>query len=326
MNLKTLLETSGDELEGNTKSNSSLCVKGNVVVDPVVKQVKTEPIKEIVKSKRNVQRKYWAFTLFYKDYCEVERVETILYGLCDKYIIGKETCPNTGRLHLQGFVGFKGKGKRFNEIESLFKWHIEPCKGSEEQNVKYCSKDKNYIKHGFPLDVTVIENLRPYQSEIVNIVKGKPNDRLVYWYYDSKGNIGKSAMCKYLIKTFNSLLITGGKKSDIINVVYNAKDEISYGRCNSVVIDIPRTEHNACSYQAIEEIKNGMICNTKYETGSFIFNAMHVIVFSNFMPDITKLSMDRWKISEILPDYTIKNVNINMVNYEMIVDALQNDE
>jgi len=46
----------------------------------------------------------------------------------------------------------------------------------------------------------------------------------------------------------------------------------------------------------LESIKNGLIVNTKYETGSKLFNSPHIIVFSNMSPDVSAMSMDRWKI------------------------------
>ena len=66
-----------------------------------------------------------------------------------------------------------------------------------------------------------------------------------------------------------------------------------------IVIDVPRDNGNTVSYKAIEQIKNGMICNTKYETGMKLFNSPHIIIFANMPPEEHKLSADRWKIFEI---------------------------
>lgn len=285
---------------------------------------KTKGSKRVLKKKQDIQRKYWAFTLFYDSENTVEIVETQLKPLCDKYVIGLEVCPTTQRKHLQGFIALKGKGKRFNQLKDILKldFHFEPCKGSEEQNVKYCSKDGNYVKHGMKLDVKVITTLYPFQRTIEDVVKESPDDRAVYWFYETTGSIGKSSLCKYLIKNYNAILITNGKKADICNLVYGRKEDIEYGRTNLVVIDIPRNEHNACSYNAIEEIKNGMIVNTKYETGSFIFNPLHVIVFSNFYPETSKLSKDRWHIYKINND-TKEAVRENVV--EKVLDLTFSD-
>ena len=67
-------------------------------------------------------------------------------------------------------------------------------------------------------------------------------------------------------------------------------------KTNLVVFDLPRNNGNKISYSALESIKNGLIVNTKYETGSKLFNSPHIIVFSNMQPDVTAMSGDRWVI------------------------------
>lgn len=312
MTMETV-EIERDGMEGNTKSIPSIPNKDI--------NTKSGDKKNI----RDIQRKYWAFTLFYESDTEVETVETGLREITDKFIIGRETCPTTNRKHLQGFLAFKGKGKRFSQIKGMYKWHIEACKGSESQNTKYCSKEKNYSTHGYPVPVKTITELRPYQQLIIDIIKTTPDERKVHWFYDLIGNVGKSAICKYLIVKYNAILITNGKKADIANIIFNAKDILGQEKSNLIVIDIPRSEHNTCSYNAIEEIKNGMIVNTKYETGSFVFNSPHVIVFSNFYPDTSKLSQDRWAIYNIDKKYEAK-LDIKMTTIKSLFEDQKEDE
>ncbi len=63
-----------------------------------------------------------------------------------------------------------------------------------------------------------------------------------------------------------------------------------------MVIDIPRANEGNVSYQAIEDLKNGALFSTKYESGMCVFNSPHVVVFANMAPDLNKLSADRWNI------------------------------
>lgn len=77
-----------------------------------------------------------------------------------KYIAyGLETCPNTGRLHHQGFLSFynqrSASRKSLGVIGNLFKLnnddlhaHIEPMRGSLKSNENYCSKESELNKHG----------------------------------------------------------------------------------------------------------------------------------------------------------------------------------
>lgn len=61
---------------------------------------------------------------------------------------GKETCPSTGKQHWQGFVYWKNG----HSIKSTSKWfnnaHVEHCRGSLEDNEKYCSKEGQYKTFG----------------------------------------------------------------------------------------------------------------------------------------------------------------------------------
>lgn len=70
--------------------------------------------------------------------------------------------------------------------------------------------------------------------------------------------------------------------------------------CNLIVWDIPRCNLGSVSYSAIESIKNGLVCNTKCETGTKVFNAPQIIAFASSWPSATEnLSKDRWQIYKI---------------------------
>ena len=183
---------------------------------------------------------------------------------------------------------------RLTELNLPMKPHVEPCKGDEEQNIKYCSKDGDYIKYGFPTPIKTIE-LRLWQQNILHLTLQEPNDRKIYWYYESVGNFGKSAFCKYMVVKHNALFCCSGKYSDLINLVFNSDMDKS----RIVIFDIPRNHKNKISYSALESIKNGLVCNTKYETGVKAFNSPHIIVFANSPPDLGHLSIDRLIITEL---------------------------
>jgi len=68
-----------------------------------------------------------------------------------------------------------------------------------------------------------------------------------------------------------------------------------------VIWDLPRENKGFISSSTVEAVKNGMVCNTKYETGVKLFNAPHVIIFSNYPPEnVEELSKDRWVVEEIV--------------------------
>lgn len=98
----------------------------------------------------NNPREYaWTFTL--NNYTEDDIAQ--LQALDCKYMVfGKEIAPETGTPHLQGYVYFKSE-RYFNGVRKLFKWHVEPAKGSPSSNLCYAGKDSNpYIKGDRPSD------------------------------------------------------------------------------------------------------------------------------------------------------------------------------
>ena len=263
------------------ETNSSDSSGEGVILKPL-------PIKQISPSIR------WCFTL--NNYTK-EEYSSIVLIFSDKaklYIIGDEI-GDSGTPHLQGYVEFKTKLRPLN-LFNFKRIHWEKCLGSKDDNVAYCSKQNVLVSYGLPKPIKVIENLYPWQKNIEDIVLSEPDDRKIYWYWDSVGNIGKSALIKYMIVKHKVLYCSGGKHTDIMNLVFNQDMD----NCFCVMFDIPRANRGCISYASLEAIKNGMVCNTKYETGVKIFNSPHLFVFANFPPeDESMLSVDRWIIKKL---------------------------
>lgn len=64
-----------------------------------------------------------------------------------------------------------------------------------------------------------------------------------------------------------------------------------------VIVDAPRSKQGEyLQYDFLEEVKNGRIFNTKYESCMIEFPSPHVVVMMNEHPDMTKLSEDRYNL------------------------------
>jgi len=234
--------------------------------------------------------RHWAATFWKKPDFKPDEVRYM--------ILGEEICPKTGKIHWQGYLEFY-KPIRMTGVKNCFNdktIHLGIRFKSRENARDYCKKDNKFIEYGFPQPIKTLSILRPWQADAERlIIDNTPDGRSVYWYYDLKGGVGKSAFCKYMYIKHKALIIQGGKLADIINIIYNSNMD----KINCVIVDIPRNTGNKISYNAIECILNGMITNTKYETGIKVFNPPHVIVFSNEEPELFKLSLDRWIIKDI---------------------------
>jgi len=266
------------------------------------RQVTLEGNTELLKSKQQTRKTFYCFTAY--NYKEVEiELNRQLQQICKKYLYGYEICPTTGKPHLQGFLALK-KPMRITELNIVGKPHFEACIADEESNIKYCSKtassdptqDGKIVKYGFPIPIKTIENLYEWQKTIETLYFSEPDDRAVNWYWEGAGKVGKSAFVKYMVLKHGCLFCDGGKKADLINLVFNSNMD----KCRAIIWDLPRSTKGKISYSTLESIKNGLICNTKYETGVKVFNPPHIFVFANFPPDDeNELSKDRWNIVKL---------------------------
>lgn len=226
----------------------------------------------------------------YKNLCS--SVPTI----AKKWIIAKEI-GESGTPHLQCFVSLKKKLRivQLHKIPGFERASMRKCR-NENALIEYCKKDGDYISGGFPKPIKIINNLYSWQQKIEAIYLTEPDDRKIYWFWEPVGNIGKSAFVKYMVVKYNCLFCDGGKKSDLINLAFNNDMD----KCKAIIWDLPRATQGHISYGAIECFKNGLICNTKYETGVKAFNPPHVFIFANYEPEEQeKLSADRWVITKL---------------------------
>lgn len=88
-------------------------------------------------------------------------------------------------------------------------------------------------------------------------------------------------------------VVTGGRYSDIT---------YAYDYQRYVVFDYARDQFDKFPYSLVENWKNGRVFSTKYGSCVKRVAECRLIVFTNFMPDRSKLSKDRWDIWFIKAD------------------------
>ena len=249
---------------------------------------------------RVVPSKRWCFT--YNNYPDdaVERLETVFGSFSIDYIFGKEV-GEEGTKHLQGYIEAPIKIRPIEKLGLPKEIHWEKTRGTRIQNITYCSKDGDYV-HSLalkpPRQMKLIEP-RGWQLEVVEIAKAEPNERDIYWFWEQTGGVGKTVLCKYLIKKHGAIVL-GGKAADIKNGIVTYVEK--HGSTPElVVVNLTRSTEGYVSYEGLESIKDMMFYSGKYEGGQVCGPCPQLIVFANFCPDYGKLSMDRWKVTMIDP-------------------------
>lgn len=205
--------------------------------------------------------------------------------------------------HIQGYIEYKNPVS-FNSMTKQYEGaHIEKAK-MPKNLMEYCMKHESFVEpfrflKGFPkpvIDPLEGKQLKHWQIEILQYIKGEVNEREILWYVDLLGGKGKTSLAKSIcINNPKRALYLSGASKDVKHGVV----EFLQGNDNELKVamfDFCRSHDGFVSYQALEEIKNGIFFSSKYESKQVIFNSPHVIVFSNFKPDLTKLSEDRWNV------------------------------
>lgn len=247
------------------------------------------------------EKKRRSFLLTYNNpTISCEELAQDLDTFCDKYVFQKEKGAS-GTEHFQILLYFNN-AVSFNTIKTKFSTaHIEAAK-SVKHCVKYCSKTDTAISEtyskGFrvPEKPKIITSLREWQVDAEKMILSDKSDRTIHWIYDPDGNVGKTAFCKYMCVKFKALYLTG-KSADLKYAITECLEEQDIKIC---LFDFTRSQEEYISYQGIEEIKNGIFFNTKYESKMVIYNSPVICCFANFKPDFEKLSQDRWEMYRIV--------------------------
>lgn len=187
----------------------------------------------------------------------------------------------------------------FAVVKNIFgtKAHIEPCDDWRASKT-YCSKEESRMIGCGPYTETtprikIIRTLRAWQTMLENIILNEtnnPDDRIIHWWYDN-GNQGKTAFCRYMLVNHHACVLSNGPTSDIAFAL--PRDP------KIILFNIPRDREARTNYGVLEMIKDGLIFSGKYESRTKVFNTPVLVIFSNFLPDVTKLSTDRWSIFNI---------------------------
>lgn len=230
-----------------------------------------------------------------------------------KWVIGKEV-GEMGTPHLQMYVSFSNQILFSVVKEQMPRAHIEKANGNDKQNFLYCSKDgdythsehfNQYIDFRKKLKEIVLKEeyneitFKPFQCDIIDIIKNKPHDREIHFFVDENGNVGKSFLAKYLMIKYDDIILAEGKGNDIFNQV---NDMINAGKYpKTIIVDVPRCHSKYFQASTIEKLKNGLLYSGKYEGGVCIFPRPNIIVLCNALPkDLYQtLSQDRIKIHNI---------------------------
>lgn len=269
----------------------------------------------------------WCFTLHKWTDEEVSSIKGIIEDNCRFGVFSKEYGKTGETPHLQGYIEFCQKA-RPKGIFGIPRMHWEKAKGNKIQNEEYIKKEyqsyaevapsgataianedesKNEsidkIKNGrelwyYPKKFNIDINLFNWQKDLKVILDDTPDDRSIYWIWETKGRAGKTTFQKWVYLNYKKVVVLSGKCEDMKNGI------IQYEKTNDclpeiILINIPRVNENHVSISGMEQVKDMFFFCGKYEGGMVCGPNPHVVVFANEPPDVDTMSADRWKIWNI---------------------------
>lgn len=244
------------------------------------------------------------------DFLEMLRGMSGVEAVVFQHEVGENGTP-----HYQGYMRFKN-ARLFGPLCTQLGGWVRPCNNDVGAR-KYCSKNRTRIAGPFGFgcpeaaeEIKTIDekDFYEWEKELVSKLDGPASDRSIIWRWSKRGNVGKTSFCKWLVVKRKAYLFNG-KAADVKGALADMQEEGK--RTPDILIwDIPRTQEQYVSYQALEEVKNGMFFSGKFHGQMVTFNPRHVVVFANFEPDRSKMSEDRWD--------DVKNIDKEPIEEEFV--------
>lgn len=257
-----------------------------------------------------------AVALFaFRQTCSSYTLEDLL-SFCKKY--GKEwefqmEKSDTGYIHYQGWISLTKK-RRKNEILKVvissgdrLPEYFEPASSPDIKF--YCQKHDTRLEGPWSSKTPekyiprqyrdMLDKLYPYQKEVYDSAK-QFDTRIINMIYCKTGNIGKS--------TIASVCELFGNGIDLPPV--NDAEKLIQSCCDiciakdtrtpsPIFVDLPRAMNKDRLngiYTAIEQIKKGKLFDLRYTYKEYWIDSPQIWVFSNIEPELSMLSLDRWRI------------------------------
>nr|QXP07580.1 MAG: replication associated protein [Arizlama virus] len=234
---------------------------------------------------------------------QVYELWDVLHEISKEFIFQLEKGEG-GYLHFQGTFTLKTK-HRMNEVKNLLGDSTVHLEGTKNwfASKKYCSKPEGRVVGPYsnlvrPLEPKIKGDLLPWQKELVAFIDRKPDDRTIRVYYDPVGRTGKSSIGIHLSRIRKDVLyIPSGRYDGVKECVIRA---VATGRIRAVIFGLPRQLTHTIPWGLMEELKDGCALNTRYEGLLAHFDPVHVIVMTNWLPDVEHrgnlLTEDRWDV------------------------------
>lgn len=268
-----------------------------------------------------------------------EEVINVIKDLSKKWVFQMEKGAKSDHCHFQGRLSLHDP-VRLGQLPGLFgvkawKWSITVKEN--RTTYFYVQKDdtrvegpwKNVPSNTQPLPwhlQPLVDRKRPFQLKILEWMK-QPEARKIDIIYDLKGHSGKSTFAVLL--EFQGLafsLLASKNTNEMCADLCDEFQEASEYDPKLIMVDMERAfnqEDTSAIFCALERVKCGMVKDRRYKLRKVFYGSPRIVVFMNRIPELWKLSKDRWNFWCMDDSYDINLMTQDTVN-EII--AVQTEE
>jgi len=265
----------------------------------------------------NLPRAVYDFRFGYDKYpFEHAEFSKRLHRIFKKFVYQKEEGAENGYVHWQGRGSLWKKQRPTNaedlanavfDFHTIGDYYFKPTSKPASGNMFYVMKDDTRVDgpwsdkdvHAYvPRQYRV--TLYPWQQRILDTADVW-DPRSINLVIDPTGNHGKSivtgvAQCKGFYSFPTNL--DGQRLLESVCDVMMAREA---REPKLVFFDIPRSQNKkalSSLFTAIEVVKSGIVCDTRYSFKQWMFDSPQIWVFTNEELNLSMLSKDRWKLWE----------------------------
>lgn len=245
---------------------------------------------------------------------------TLIQPLFKRWVFQLEESPTTKKLHYQG-RGSLFKKKRQDEVCKLVNGSaLHGMDFSESSNNSLCHDvfytlkydtrfagpwdDRTYTPPPYIAKQYRDIILRPWQQTVLDS-RLTFQDRIVDCIVDTRGAIGKSTVASLGRLKYGALdLPPISDHKELLQIVCDVLMSKKKRDPGLVFIDCPRSldqRKMGPYFIAIEQIKKGFVCDTRYHYKEWDFDSPRVWVFINHDITLRYLSRDRWRFWQVCP-------------------------
>lgn len=188
------------------------------------------------------------------------------------------TLPQQGKRNdLRAFLGAVDDNVRCPKV--LRREHPEVC-------AKYPTYVRQILADSRPKPDTPDILLQLWQQACIDVIKAPTVDRKIHFVIDAEGGLGKSTFATYVESIFDNVQVM--KPGQYKDMAFELDEDVKI-----FILDCPRSRCDIIQWHFLEDIKDGRVQSSKYESHTKRVKDVKVFVFSNEGVPQGKLSADR---------------------------------